>query len=58
MASYRAASREGAEGRARTSLMAGARGRWGGDGEDEVRARDKVGRRDFSPRAKTARPGG
>jgi hypothetical protein len=29
--------------RARTSLVAGARGRWGGDGEDEVRARDRVG---------------
>jgi hypothetical protein len=24
--------------------VAGARGRWGGDGEDEVRARDRVGR--------------
>jgi hypothetical protein len=58
MASWRAASREDTEGRARTSLMTGARRRWGGDGEDEVRARDKAGRRDFSPRAKAAQPEG
>jgi hypothetical protein len=38
--------------------MTGARRRWGGDGEDEVRARDKAGRRDFSPRAKAAQPEG
>jgi hypothetical protein len=31
-------------GRARTSLVAGARGRWGGDGEDAVCARDRARR--------------